>query len=454
MFKLNTYNHSSIITGFLLNVAVSMVFAVLIILGYRSTSENAAIQDDTYRTHFQSRLILKSINGLNHSRADILIGMRNNTPINITEAEDSVLGAQSNYHMLLSEQELNHGRISSQFKESFAELRKLYDQVFEDESHYLKKTDLLLKIITKTTVLVDKMHDEESTLWVDEALKLHAFSKVKERNLHIFYGLTISFTFVQLMFIYFTIVRYRLHKKIDQQHERLVLQTRLSTLGMMSAELAHEINSPLMVIDGRLRILYNELNTSHATTEKMYKNIDIIKRNSQRIQGIIKSFKTMSKSGENDAFEPIELGFIFEEVKDLVMSKLTDEHIELKINDVNSDFWIEARRIQIVQVLTNLINNSMDAIKRSEHPWIKISSEIKGDHIFISVTDSGPGIPAEHVDSIFDPFYSTKGSVEGTGLGLSISKKIMKEHGGDLVYNSDSPNTQFILTFKYKKAHS
>lgn len=454
MIKLNTYNRSSILAGVLVNLAVSVVFIVFILLGYKSTTENAAIQDDTFRTHFQSRLILKAINGLNHSRADILLGLKNKSQINITEAEDNVLGAQSNYHMLISEQELNHGRISSQFKPEFAEIRDLYDQIFEDESNYLKYPNILQKIITKTTILIDKMHDEESTLWVDEALKLHAFSKVKERNKYIFYSLTVSFIFIQAMFIYFTILRYRMNKKINLQHERLVLQTRLSTLGMMSAELAHEINSPLMVLDGRLKILQNDLSASSHATEKMLKNVEIIKRSSQRIQGIIKSFKTLSKSGEKDPFEPIELALIFEEVKDLVIPKLSDEHIELIMSDINSYFWIEARRIQIVQVLTNLINNSMDAIKRFDDPWIRLETKISGDHIIIYVTDSGPGISTEHDVDIFEPFYSTKGSGEGTGLGLSISKKIMKEHGGDLVYNPESPNTQFILTFKYKKAHS
>lgn len=454
MFKLNSYNGSSIFIGILVNLVVTIIFIVFIILGYKSTTQNAAIQDDTFRTHFQSRLILKAINGLNHSRADILLGQKNKSQINITEAEDHTLGAQSNYQLLISEQELNHGRISSQFKPNFEEIRVLYDQVFSDENNYLSKPETLQKIITKTTILVDKMHDEESILWVDEALKLHAFSKVKERNLHIFYGLTVSFVFIQAMFIYFTILRYRLNKKLNLQHERLVLQTRLSTLGMMSAELAHEINSPLMVIDGRLKILQKELAANPETPEKMLKNIEVIKRGSHRIQSIIKSFKTMSKSGENDIFEPIELNVIFDEVEDLVKPKLTEEKIEFIVEDINADFWIEARRIQIVQVLTNLINNSMDAIKNLEDPWIRLESKIRGDQIIIYVTDSGPGISTESGIDIFEPFYSTKGSSEGTGLGLSISKKIMKEHGGNLVYNPDYPNTQFILTFKYKKAHS
>jgi signal transduction histidine kinase len=454
MMKVNSYNRNSIIAGVLVNLALSILFIIFIVLGYQNTTENAAIQDDTFRTHFQSRLILKSINGLNHSRAELLLALKNKNVDSITQAEDHILGAQSNYQMLLSEQETNQVRVSNRFKPHFEEIKSMLEIVFEDEKNFLKNESVINNIISKTKTLINDMHDEESKLWVDEALKLHAFSKVKQRNLYIFYGLTVSFFVILLMFIYFTVLRYRLNKKINLQHERLVLQTRLSTLGMMSAELAHEINSPLMVIDGRLRILHNELISNPATTEKILKNIDIIKRNSLRIQGIIKSFKTMSKSGENDVFESLELSMIFEEVKDLVAAKLTDEHIEFKIGDINSDYWIEARRIQIVQVLTNLINNSMDAIKSSSHPWIKIDSEIKNDQIIILVTDSGPGISEEHVESIFDPFYSTKGSAEGTGLGLSISKKIMKEHGGDLVYNPDHPNTQFILTFKYKKAHS
>lgn len=455
MIKSKDLSSNSIITGILLNLVMTIVFIVFIILGHRSTSENAAIQDDTFRTHFQSRLILKSINGLNHSRADILLGLEKKEAELISVAEDQILGAKSNYHLLISEQVSNKTpRVSTIFENQFNELTSLFDEVFKNDRP-LEEAETLRLIIEKTTALITGMHEEESALWVDEALKLHAFSKVKERNLHIFYGLTICFVLIQLLFIYFTIIKYRLNKKINIQHERLVLQTRLSTLGMMSAELAHEINSPLMVIDGRLRILHNELLAQGNTSEKSLKNIEIIKRNSQRIQGIIRSFKTMSKSGENDVFENFYLTTIFEEVQDLVAQKIKDESIDFRVDDLSDEFQILARRIQIVQVLTNLINNSIDAIRGTPAPWIKISTLFSPErkNIIITITDSGPGIDSKHVDSIFDPFYSTKGSAEGTGLGLSISKKIMKEHGGDLRYNPESPNTQFILTFAYKKAH-
>lgn len=454
MIKSNDLNRNSIITGVLLNLIMSMIFIIFIILGYRSTSDNAAIQDDTFRTHFQSRMILKAINGLNFSRADILTAMKDNNPESLNDAEDNTLSAKSNYHILLSEQEeLKQSRRSTGFEKGLVELAEMYEQLFK-QGKPLTNKKMLDEILNKSKSLITAMHSEESSLWVEEALKLHDYSKVKERNLHIFYGLTVCFILIQLVFIYFTIIKHQLSKKINIQHERLVLQTRLSTLGMMSAELAHEINSPLMVIDGRLRILHNELIASNQNSEKLIKNIKIIKRNSSRIQGIIKSFKTMSKSGENDELEPFYLITIFEDVNDLVSQKLIDEGIDFSIDDVGTEDFILARRIQIVQVLTNLINNSLDAVRHTINPWIKVETIVDINKVIIKVTDSGEGIPTEHLDLIFDPFYSTKGSDTGTGLGLSISKKIMKEHGGDLIYNMACRNTQFILTFKNERARA
>ncbi|MBC7713984.1 MAG: HAMP domain-containing histidine kinase [Rhizobacter sp.] len=454
MIKSNDLNRNSIITGVLLNLIMSMIFIIFIILGYRSTSDNAAIQDDTFRTHFQSRMILKAINGLNFSRADILTAMKDNNPESLNDAEDNTLSAKSNYHILLSEQEeLKQSRRSTGFEKGLVELAEMYEQLFK-QGKPLTNKKMLDEILNKSKSLITAMHSEESSLWVEEALKLHDYSKVKERNLHIFYGLTVCFILIQLVFIYFTIIKHQLSKKINIQHERLVLQTRLSTLGMMSAELAHEINSPLMVIDGRLRILHNELIASNQNSEKLIKNIKIIKRNSSRIQGIIKSFKTMSKSGENDELEPFYLITIFEDVNDLVSQKLIDEGIDFSIDDVGTEDFILARRIQIVQVLTNLINNSLDAVRHTINPWIKVETIVDNNKVIIKVTDSGEGIPTEHLDLIFDPFYSTKGSDTGTGLGLSISKKIMKEHGGDLIYNMACRNTQFILTFKNERARA
>ena len=292
MVKSETINRNSVVTAVMLNLIMSMIFIIFIIIGYRTTSENAAIQDDTFRTHFQSRLILKSISGLNHARADILMALKHNTPDLVNLAEDNILGARSNYNLLISEQTLYNFRVSDGFQANFSELAALFEVVFKNEKPLQEKI-ALEKIVDHTRTLIDKMHSEESRLWVEEALKLHDYSKLKDRNLLIFYSLTVCFVLIQFVFVYFTIIKHQLNKKINLQHERLVMQTRLSTLGMMSAELAHEINSPLMVIDGRLRIIDKELLSSDNRNEKLISNLAIIKRNSARIQGIIRSFKTM-----------------------------------------------------------------------------------------------------------------------------------------------------------------
>jgi signal transduction histidine kinase len=451
-------NKNSIITGVLINLVMIIIFVIFIIIGHRLTADNAAIQDDTYRTHFQSRLILKSINGLNQSQVNIFQFQKNSDIEIINEAEDHFLGAFSNYKLLLSEQVTSHSKRVSQFYDKpFQDIQKLFDELFNQKS-ISNKSVLLNQLLEKSDLLIEDLHTEESSLWVEESLKLHEFSKVKERNKSVFYGLTLSFLFIQLLLLYFTVVKHKLTKKINFQHEKLVMQDRLSTLGMMSAELAHEINSPLMVIDGRIRILQNEVKNpigfSDLSKEKAIKNIEIIKRNSQRIQDIIKNFKTMSKTGINDPFEEVEFNQILEDVEEVTFNKLNENDIIFSSDISSTNTLVSVRKIQIVQVITNLINNSIDAIKGQEEKWIKLALKETQHGLILSITDSGKGIPPSQVPLIFDAFYTTKSSIKGTGLGLSISKKIMKEHEGDLEYNAQAANTEFLITFKNKKAHS
>jgi signal transduction histidine kinase len=428
-----------------------IVFIVFIFIGRRLTAENVAIQDDTYRTHFQSRLTLKSINGLNNSRSQIIMGLKENNIDFIFEAEDLFLGAHSNYKLLLSEQSLiPNSRQSLHFQKTFNEISEVYNR-FRDNPKGINDVLTINQILEQTTELAENLHAEESQLWIDESLKFHAFSQVKLRNQNVFYALTICFAFVQILIAYFSILSHRLSRKVNLQHEQILLQDRLSTLGMMSAELAHEINSPLMVIDGRLKNCYNDLLEESVNRDRLQKNLDTVKRNSKRIQDILKNFKTMSKTGVNDVWEDIELESIFEEVADLTEHKINKSEIKLTFTRVSSEIVVCCRKIQIVQVISNLINNSIDAIQHLPDPWIEVNVDyLKNNEIQISVTDSGSGIPNEMAPYIFDAFVSTKTSEKGTGLGLSISKKIMKDHGGDLIYNSKSPRTQFILSIKQK----
>lgn len=448
--KKNKIRRNDIISGVLLNLTMTTLLIFFIIQGNENANKNASVQNDSFRTHFQSRLILKSINGLNQSRHHLLVSSQTNSIEDLFAAEDSLLGSYSDFKILLSEQSQYKLHLSDKFSVTYKKLAVLFERMFENQNQATRKNQIN-ELTTEISTLITKLFEEESILWADESMKFYKFSKLKERNLDIFYSLTAFFIIIQIGLIYFTILRYRLNKKIDQQHDQLVLQTRLSTLGMISAELAHEINSPLMVIDGRLKIAQQDLAAVEIDKDKLGKNLEVIKRNSGRIQSIIKSFKTLSKSGTNDPFEWIQVKHLIEELQELVGQKVNEEKISLTFKIPEEDILIEVRKIQIIQVLTNMVNNSIEAIKDQSERWIRIEFTKNMADLNATITDSGNGIAPDLQDHIFEAFYSTKNSTEGTGLGLSISRKIMKEHNGDLTYEASHPNTQFKLSFRNKK---
>lgn len=448
--KKNKIRRNDIISGVLLNLTMTTLLIFFIIQGNENASKNASVQEDSYRTHFQSRLILKSINGLNQSRHHLLLFSQANSEDDLFAAEDSLLGSFSDFKILLSEQAQYKTHLSNKFTVNYEKLATQFEQIFENQNQATRKIQIK-ELTAEVNALIGKLFEEESVLWAEESMKFFNFSKLKKRNLDIFYSLTAFFILIQIGLIYFTILRIRLNRKIDQQHDQLVLQTRLSTLGMISAELAHEINSPLMVIDGRLKIAQQDLNATEIDKDKLGKNLEVIKRNSGRIQSIIKSFKTLSKSGTNDPFEWIQVKHLIEELQELVGQKVNEEKISLTFKIPEEDIFIEVRKIQIIQVLTNMVNNSIEAIKDQSEKWIRIEFTKDMADLNATITDSGYGIAPDQQEHIFEAFYSTKNSSEGTGLGLSISRKIMKEHNGDLTYEASHPNTQFKLSFKNKK---
>jgi signal transduction histidine kinase len=106
---------------------------------------------------------------------------------------------------------------------------------------------------------------------------------------------------------------------------------------------------------------------------------------------------------------------------------------------------VNGRESQLVQVLLNLLNNSVDALESSDQREIRIDFKIHGPDLQILVSDSGPGIKSEHKSKLTEPFFTTKPPGKGTGLGLSISRGIMESHFGHLIHLTDSKKTCFMI---------
>lgn len=243
-------------------------------------------------------------------------------------------------------------------------------------------------------------------------------------------------------------------RQIDEQRMKLIQSSRMAAIGEMSAGIAHEINNPLSIISGKSQQLKRLLLENHGQ-EISLQHLDKIQSMTQRISKIIQSLRIFARDGTNDKRSTIKLQAFFEDLKDLCAARLSNGGIDLKIDDYDPELEVVVNEVQLSQVLINLINNAADAIRDTKMPWIHIEVDTLGDLAFISVTDSGSGIPKNVREKMMQPFFTTKEVGKGTGLGLSISLGIIKDHGGELFYDENCPNTRFVIKLpcvKVKKA--
>jgi len=235
-------------------------------------------------------------------------------------------------------------------------------------------------------------------------------------------------------------------QKILEQNQLLANSSRLASLGQFVGGIAHEINNPLAVILGKLSLLEIELSRENFDKEHFQQEIHKVVETTERISEIINNLKTFSRDPKNDERENVKVDDIVSDTLSLCTEKLRLKNIGIETN-IDPDTEISCQKVQISQVLMNLINNSVDAVKFSDDSWIRIDAKDKQGQVLIEFTDSGNGIPRNIADKMLDPFFTTKEVGKGTGLGLSISSGILNSLGGKLLYNPHNENTQFILEF-------
>lgn len=245
-------------------------------------------------------------------------------------------------------------------------------------------------------------------------------------------------------------------KQVRNEQARAEASAKLASFGEMAAGIAHEINNPLAIISGTLSILDKKL-------EKIPSDLDVhkyqqrLKNSVDRINKIIRGMKNLARDGQNDPFEFCLVKDIIDDSLTLLAKKCNSLNIELEIGDYDLDLGIECQTVQVSQVLVILINNAIDALmdESNDHgklkKWIKISVSGSEDQVELSVIDSGFGIPLEHQEKIFQPFYTTKEVGKGTGLGLSLAVKIIKQHNGEFKIDNNSHNTKFDILLPKKQ---
>lgn len=233
-------------------------------------------------------------------------------------------------------------------------------------------------------------------------------------------------------------------KALDLEKLKVIQTAKLSSLGEMSAGIAHEINNPLMVIDSNLSLLQLIMHDPVKVEAKIKSAKGAVTRITKIVSGLRK-FSRVSDSSK----QPILFAPIIQESLNLTEIKAQKYSVTISVTNTCEDLVILGNDLELEQILINLINNSIDAVKEKpkELRWVKInvSSSQDGKKLCCEVIDSGNGIPVQYLQKLYDPFFTTKPVGEGTGLGLSIAKGIIDDHLGELVYDDKNPNTCFKI---------
>jgi len=229
---------------------------------------------------------------------------------------------------------------------------------------------------------------------------------------------------------------------LARERAKSMQSAKLASLGEMSAGIAHEINNPLAIIVGNLRLLRKCAYDETALGVK----VATITKAAGRIEKIVNGLKKYSRSSEGSVYKVESLQTIIDEVLILTEAKTKRHSVKVSIRSAG-DLKINCDSIEIEQVLVNLVNNGIDAIKDKDEKWLGISAFPDGEQVVVQVIDSGSGISPEIEEKLFQPFFTTKSVGEGTGLGLSISRGILTQHKATLALNRNLRNTCFEIRF-------
>lgn len=251
---------------------------------------------------------------------------------------------------------------------------------------------------------------------------------------------------------YFQLIVLQKEVEIENKNQHLFNTEKLASLGTLSSGIAHEINTPLTVIQGTTQQLKREINNSDTKiSSEANDKLDKILKMVDRISQIVKSLKAYNRNESNLPLNEINLREIINECYVLHKSDLNGYHINFEVNCLDT-IKVLSRESDLIQVFINLISNSIHAIKnQSENKWIKINVEIVNHHVVIYFSDSGDGISEPHQTKIFDPFYTSKKVGEGTGLGLYITRSLLDMMNGTIEYLETQPNTTFKISLNLSR---
>jgi PAS domain S-box-containing protein len=233
-----------------------------------------------------------------------------------------------------------------------------------------------------------------------------------------------------------TVIVMRDDRELKQARAHLQLSDRLTTMGMLAAGVAHEINNPLAFVSSNLDFVVDELSRTAGRALEADEHAEIVKAlrasqtGAERVRLIVRDLHAFSRV-EESAVARLDVARLLDSALSMLRSEIRNRaRVEKKYGSVPP---VDANEARLVQVFLNLIQNAAQAIPpgAATKNEIRLATRTSDDgEVVVEVRDTGGGISSENLVRIFDPFFSTKPVGVGTGLGLAISDKIVRSFGG------------------------
>jgi two-component system NtrC family sensor kinase len=243
-------------------------------------------------------------------------------------------------------------------------------------------------------------------------------------------------------------------EELERAHQRMVLVEKMASLGKLAAVVAHEINNPLTGISTYARLLRRKLSKSetraelgNGETEKVLKLID---DEAVRCGNIVRNLLLFSRT-PGVRFSEEDLAPLLDRCVMLVKHRAELEDVEIRLEIAEGLPRISCDASQIQQMILALVMNALEATPSGGYVALTARARNDSEGIVLEVADSGRGIPPEHLDKIFEPFFSTKEEVTQVGLGLSVVYGIVSRHDGHIdVQSAPGSGTTFTVTLPLK----
>jgi PAS domain S-box-containing protein len=246
--------------------------------------------------------------------------------------------------------------------------------------------------------------------------------------------------------------RKRAEQEAAELRQELSRVTRAAALGELSTYLAHELNQPLGAITSNAEAAVLQIRQGRHDVPALTAILDDIRRDGERAGAVIRSLRGLLRRGPGPR-APVNAGLLVERVVELLRPILGGRGIEVAIEIPPDLPQVYGDAVQLQQVLMNLVMNASEAMATSAlaHRRLRLSACVRDGLVEIAVADTGPGIGAQMLSRLFEPFVTSK--PDGTGVGLAMCRRIVEAHGGSIA-GQNNPSGGATFRFTVTRAES